>query len=200
MSSSPSRPQLSQVPTIEATLASPAVTPMGRILAVAALAGLAGCSTGGSGGASRAATTSPTVVSPQGFGAQVLVVQPADGPARELCVLVAGDDTARARGLMEVTSLGGYDGMLFRYPSPREAAFWMYRTRLPLTIAWFDGAGRYLGADDMAPCTAEDASACPTYPAPGPIRSALEVPQGRLSDLGIEPGVTVTLAGSCTRG
>ena len=41
----------------------------------------------------------------------------------------------------------------------------------------------------MTPC--DDSDQCPTYPAAGPYRIAIEVPQGGLPRLGIGPGATV---------
>ena len=49
----------------------------------------------------------------------------------------------------------------------------------------------------MAPC--EDRDGCPTYQAAGPYRTAIEVFQGDLDDLGITEGATVTV-GRCLRG
>jgi uncharacterized membrane protein (UPF0127 family) len=70
---------------------------------------------------------------------------------------------------------------------------------MPLSIAWFDAAGKFVSATDMAPCPPGTAAGkCPLFSAKGPYRFALEVPQGQLPSLGIGPGTTLELAGPCT--
>jgi uncharacterized membrane protein (UPF0127 family) len=127
----------------------------------------------------------------QGFGEVAVTITSTDGEVCELCLLSAVSAEQRARGLMEVTDedLGGYDGMLFEFPEPSAGAFWMRNTPMPLSIAYLDAGGELVSTADMAPCP--DTSDCPRYGAAGPFRYALEVPQGRLDDLGIVPGATV---------
>jgi uncharacterized protein len=106
--------------------------------------------------------------------------------------LVAGADTARllaelaesseqhSLGLMERHQLADSAGMLFIYSSeqPASAAFWMFRTRIPLDIAFVDSLGAIRAILHMVPCTATFAEACPTYPPGVPYRAALEVSAG----------------------
>lgn len=68
-------------------------------------------------------------------------------------------------GLMERHSLPEDSGMLFVYPSERgaNAGFWMYRTRIPLDIAWLDDNGVILATDTMVPCDTESARNCPSW-------------------------------------
>jgi uncharacterized membrane protein (UPF0127 family) len=108
------------------------------------------------------------------------------------CLLLAATAAQRARGLMTVTdpTLGGYDGMLFRYDSDTDEMFWMRNTPMPLSIAFVSSTGALVSAVDMQPCA--DSPDCQTYPAAAPYRIAIEVPQGRISALGIAPGATVT--------
>lgn len=136
-----------------------------------------------------------------GFGEVGFRVQPTGGlpSATERCALEATTDEQRAQGLMEVTDpeLLGYDGMLFRYDADTDASFFMRNTRIPLSIAWFDGRGSFLGATDMEPCP-DDVAECPTYAPPRPFRVALEVPKGALADLGVGPGTVLeVLDGPC---
>jgi len=136
---------------------------------------------------------------PSGFEAVTLRITAADGFVHESCVLIAVSDTDRARGLMNVDSLGGYDGMIFRFGAPTTARFYMYRTRLPLSVAFFDGDGAFVSARDMAPCTAADGSDCPLYAADGPYVDALEVVQGGLGAFGIGPGSRIDVGNACSR-
>ena len=111
------------------------------------------------------------------------------------CLLAALTQAQRARGLMEVTDLQGYDGMVFVYEDDVQNGFFMRNTPTPLSIAWIAADGSVVGTADMEPC--EDREGCPTYPAPAPYRYAIEVVQGRLPDLGITEGSTVLVGGSC---
>jgi uncharacterized membrane protein (UPF0127 family) len=107
------------------------------------------------------------------------------------CLLLASTAAQRSRGLMTVTdpTLGGYDGMLFRYDADTEEAFWMRNTPMPLSIAFVSSAGTLVSAVDMQPCG--DTPDCQLYPPVGPYRLAIEVRQGRISTLGITPASTV---------
>jgi len=121
-----------------------------------------------------------------GFGEVAAVITAADGTECEVCLLAALDAQQRSRGLMHVTdeSLGGYDGMVFVFDHDAHSGFWMRNTRLPLSIAYFDAGGVLVSVADMEPCPDESAT-CPAYPAGGLFRYALEVPQGRLGDVGV---------------
>jgi uncharacterized membrane protein (UPF0127 family) len=135
----------------------------------------------------------------EGFGEVAVVVEDPDGEERDFCLLLAETADQRQRGLMEVTDpeLGGYDGMLFRFDSEVEVGFWMMNTPMPLTVAYIGEDGALVSTADMEPCADDDAIAagCPSYPPDGPYRWAVEVPQGRLSQLGLEPGARFTDTG-----
>jgi uncharacterized membrane protein (UPF0127 family) len=76
-----------------------------------------------------------------------------------------------------------------------QSSFYMRNTPMPLSIAWFDAAGEYVSTTDMAPC--DDVDNCPLYPAEGPYRFALEVPQGELATLGVQEGSVLRVGGDC---
>jgi uncharacterized protein len=143
--------------------------------------------------------TLPGGTAPSGFEAVTLRITAADGSVHESCVLIAVSEADRARGLMDVDNLGGYDGMIFRFGAPTSAQFYMYRTRLPLSVAFFDGTGTFVSSRDMAPCTATSASDCPVYDAAGRYVDALEVVQGGLAPLGIGPGARIEVGSQCSR-
>jgi uncharacterized membrane protein (UPF0127 family) len=134
-------------------------------------------------------TDVPGVV-PRGFGTIAALVTASDGEICELCLWLAADPASRSRGLMQVTDLGGLDGMAFLYDSPHTTSFTMRNTVMPLSIAFFGAEGGLLGAFDMEPCVAEP---CPSYPTPADFLVAIEAPQGGLSDLGIDAGSTLAL-------
>ena len=120
-----------------------------------------------------------------------------DGTVTACCLMVASTDAQRQRGLMQVTDLGGYAGMVFVWDHDTEGAFWMYNTVTPLSIAWFDAEGNFVSSTDMEPCTSDDTNDCPMYPPEGEYRFALEVFQGDLDDLGVGPGSRLALGGPC---
>lgn len=95
-------------------------------------------------------------------------------------------------GLMERRQLSERAGMLFVYDSvqPPDAGFWMFRTRIPLDIAYLDGAGVVRAIRAMVPCTATIPEGCPTYAPATPYRYALEVNAGALQRWGVQAGVS----------
>jgi uncharacterized membrane protein (UPF0127 family) len=127
-------------------------------------------------------------------GARLHVTR-ATGEESSLCVLVADSPEERARGLMERTDLGGYDGMAFVFPDDTTTGFHMRNTPLPLTVSWFAADGAFVSSADMAPCA--DGADCPTYFAAARYRLAVEVPQDGASRLALGPGSTARLDGDC---
>lgn len=113
------------------------------------------------------------------------------------CFWLADTEALRDRGLMDVTSLGRLDGMLFRFDQPTNVAFYMYRTKLPLTVIFLSENGTVLGTKDMQPCPATNAADCPTFQSPAPYRSAVEVPLGRSDALGFSPRQTTATSANC---
>lgn len=135
----------------------------------------------------------------EGYHEVTVTVVDAEGRTRTFCLLLADTEPLRQQGLMRVSdpALGGYDGMVFNWPSDVSGGFWMKNTLLPLSIAYLRADGSTVSSTDMVPCPAEVAT-CPTYPSSGPYRFAIEVPQGQLSRLGIDDRSRVTLgAKSC---
>jgi uncharacterized membrane protein (UPF0127 family) len=114
---------------------------------------------------------------------------------------IASSDAQKTMGLMERRALADSAGMLFLYDStePKTAAFWMYRTRIPLDIAFIDSSGVIATIQTMAPCTAMLAQGCPTYPAGAPFRAALEVNKGYFARHGVTVGDRVALGDTARR-
>ena len=101
----------------------------------------------------------------------------------------------KSMGLMERRHLADDAGMLFVYDStqPPDAGFWMYRTRIPLDIAFADSTGVIRSIRSMVPCPTEVAEGCPSYTPDAPYRYALEVNAGYFSRHGIVVGNTLLL-------
>ena len=125
---------------------------------------------------------------------------PSDGSLESgraaVCVLEAVTPRQQQYGLMNRTSLGTYAGMAFVFARPSMDRFYMRDTRIPLSIAWFDPAGRFEAETLMAPCP-DRVAVCPTYGPGRPYTLAVEVPAGKLADLGIGPGSVAGLGGPC---
>ena len=144
---------------------------------------------------SSTAAPGPGQSAPEGFEAAIIEVTRADGTVESYCVWLATTKAERERGLMQVTTLGGADGMLFRFGVEQATSFWMKDTVLPLSVAYFTGAGRFVSSADMEPCPPAS-PACPSYPASAPYADALEVAQGDLGRLGITAGARLRTTGA----
>ncbi|GED22394.1 DUF192 domain-containing protein [Halomonas halmophila] len=122
-----------------------------------------------------------------------LTIHSRQGPHR-LTVEVANSSSERSQGLMERESLARDAGMLFLYDvaQPARSGFWMYRTRIPLDIAFLDAEGRINEIHRMQPCRAASPSDCPVTRAEAPYHAALEVNAGYFEARDIQPGDCVS--------
>jgi uncharacterized protein len=135
-------------------------------------------------------TTDPPVA----FDTARAVIETAEGAVR-LTVELASTGDQRAYGLMERPSLPAEHGMLFTYPEPQEAGsgFWMFRTLIPLDIAFLDEGGEILAIMEMEPCESPNARLCPVYSPGLPYVAALEVNRGFFGRRGVRVGDRVRL-------
>lgn len=127
--------------------------------------------------------------------------------------LVSGTDTSylrvelaisaeqRTLGLMERQHLADSAGMLFLFTAdePANAGFWMFRTRIPLEIAYLDSLGAIVAIKQMIPCTATIVAGCPSYPPGVPYRAALEVNPGYFAQRKLAIGSRVVLSDTSNR-
>lgn len=131
----------------------------------------------------------PAWVSPIAFDtAAAWVVGAADSV--RLTVELAETDEQRSFGLMRRPALDSMSGMLFVYPSEQDerSGFWMWRTLVPLDIAFLNEDGRILRILQMVPCENPYPEYCPSY-APGvPYHAALEVNRGWFERYGFGVG------------
>jgi uncharacterized membrane protein (UPF0127 family) len=112
-----------------------------------------------------------------------------------LLVEVAKTDAQRSYGLMARPSLDPNSGMVFLYDTVQAdttQGFWMFRTRMPLDIAFTDSAGTIVRILQMEPCLSDlSAASCPTYAPRVSFRSALEVNRGWFTQHGVGEGSVV---------
>ncbi len=98
---------------------------------------------------------------------------------------MAISDEERSIGLMHRREMGANDGMVFRFPNPRQVCMWMKNTLLPLSVAFLNEQGRIINIEDMQPQTET------THCAKQPARYALEMNLGWFRKKNIKPGVLV---------
>jgi uncharacterized protein len=112
-----------------------------------------------------------------------------------LSLEIAERDDQRSYGLMERPELPEDAGMIFLYDSeqPDDAGFWMYRTRIPLDIAYLGEDGTILRIMAMEPCPSPDPRGCRSYPPGVPYHAALELNRGWFSRHGVTAGDRVML-------
>ncbi len=113
----------------------------------------------------------------------------ANGPVR-LRVEIADTPAARSAGLMGRRHLAPNAGMAFLFDRPTENRFWMKNTLIPLSIAFWDEAGRIVSIVDMAPCREDP---CPLYSAGTSYIGAVEVNRGFFKAHGVKVGDRVDL-------
>jgi len=131
-----------------------------------------------------------------GFGAiafRVVDARTAGNMAPLRCGLLADTPAARATGMMGRRDLAGYDAMVFRWYADSTESFYNAHVPIPLSVAWFDSAGVFVGEDTLAVCT----HPCPTVNPGFPYRYALETPRGGLGHLGVGQGSVLLVGGAC---
>lgn len=143
-----------------------------------------------------AGMTAGSAASPVTLAQRPLVIHTGEASHR-LTVEVARTPAQRSRGLMERDSLAEDAGMLFLYPrrQPPGSGFWMFRTRIPLDIAFLDASGRIAAIHAMQPCGSANPGDCPSTQAGVPFRAALEVNAGYFAARGIGVGDCVAWLG-----
>jgi uncharacterized membrane protein (UPF0127 family) len=105
-------------------------------------------------------------------------------------VEVAGTPEEQAQGLMFRERLAPNEGMLFPFPSPRPASFWMKNTLIPLDMIFIraDGTIARIAANTV-PHSLEPVAVGE------PVAAVLEIAGGRSAQLGISQGDRVGWAG-----
>lgn len=105
-------------------------------------------------------------------------------------VEVARTPQEQAYGLMHRTKLGPDEGMLFPFPQPRPASFWMKNTLIPLDMIFVraDGSIARIAANTV-PHSLDSTGVSE------PVAAVLELRGGRAAELGIDESARVTWPG-----
>lgn len=108
----------------------------------------------------------------------------------EIKVEIADTFELRQRGLMMREQLAEHHGMWFTYNEERPgyAGFWMYRTLIPLDIAFIDEAMKIVKIITMEPCPSIDPNRCPAYPPQVNYYGAVELNKGYFAKYNIKEG------------
>jgi uncharacterized membrane protein (UPF0127 family) len=111
----------------------------------------------------------------------------------DLSVEIADTPQERAFGLMERDALPENEGMLFLYEEPGQGPFYMYHTRIPLSIAFFDDQGRIVSIREMTPCRYPVPDLCELYHPGAEYIGAVEAREGYFQTRGIQVGDPIEL-------
>jgi uncharacterized membrane protein (UPF0127 family) len=110
----------------------------------------------------------------------------------EVDLLLAETGEQQGYGLMYRMHLASDRGMAFLWSTDTSGSFYMRNTLIPLSIAFFDQAGRILRILDMEPCD-DDEPNCPLYSPGQSYRGALEVNQGAFAEWGVSEGDIIVI-------
>lgn len=98
---------------------------------------------------------------------------------------VASTPKQQQIGLMYRNFLSDDRGMLFPFPEPRIASFWMKNVNIPLDLIFMkDGVVKSI-AHNVPPCQKDP---CPVYYSETSVNQVLELAGGRAKQLNIQPG------------
>lgn len=107
----------------------------------------------------------------------------------DFSVEIADSPEERAQGLMFRKALPRGNGMLFVYDAPREVAFWMRNTLIPLDLVFMDATGTIRHIHPNARPLDETPIPGATTDDPNPERKLiLEIPGGEAARLGLAAG------------
>ena len=99
---------------------------------------------------------------------------------------IADTPERRQTGLMNRTRMPMNSGMLFMFEEKAGHCFWMFSTKLPLSIAFIADDGKIVNIEEMQAETTN--SHCPK----APVRYTLEMNQRWFSDRVIGPGSVIS--------
>lgn len=153
-----------------------------KLTAAGLCAALLACSPMAAGNAQTTVAAQEAVHPVSGLPVVPLTVTGARG-RHAFRVEVARTSAEQAQGLMFRAKMDPDEGMIFPMSPPRNAAFWMKNTVLPLDIIFVGPDRRILNiAANTVPYSLDQ------VPSAGPVSAVLELNGGRAAALGIAPG------------
>ena len=120
---------------------------------------------------------------PLNYEKDTLTIETASGASHKFDIELAVTPEQMAQGLMYRRQMAADAGMLFIYPAPEPAAFWMKNTLIPLDMLFIAPDGHILNIAERTIPLSET-----PIPSAGPIKAVLELNGGTVSRLGIKPG------------
>ena len=157
------------------------------LLAVA----LAACTMPATGGSKTAGCAAGAALgqSPAGLAQTTLCIT-SGSKTRAFTVEIARTSAEQAKGMMFRTEMADNTGMIFSFPEPKAASFWMKNTVIPLDII-------FVRANGTIESIAENTIPYSTDPVESgePVAAVLELRGGLTSELGIAAGDTVRWTG-----
>jgi len=103
-----------------------------------------------------------------------------------LTVEIALRPEEQMTGLMNRDALDSDRGMLFVFPAPKQASFWMHNTSIPLDLAFLDADGVVLEIIPLVPFEEK-----PVQSQSSKVSYALEVARDWFSSRGLKAGLKV---------
>ena len=104
-----------------------------------------------------------------------------------LTVELAVNPTEQMTGLMNRESLKSNHGMLFVFPEPKQASFWMHNTSIPLDLAFLDEDGLILEIIPLVPFEEK-----PVLSKSSKVSYALEVSRDWFASRNLKAGLIVS--------
>lgn len=139
--------------------------------------------------ASNASEPPAARTAPSGLELVPLTIE-SGGRVHRFTVEVARTADQQAQGLMYRERLDSEAGMIFPFPSPRPASFWMRNTLIPLDMIFIraDGTIARIAANTVPHSEQPESSG-------EPVAAVLELRGGRAAELGIREGDRVRWSG-----
>jgi uncharacterized membrane protein (UPF0127 family) len=129
-----------------------------------------------------------------------LLVSPRTGSKstpHSVCVLVSTDITGQPAELPGASSLGGSTALVFVVSPPASKPLPLSTNTAALSMAWYTTAGTYIAGATVPPCPTRSRT-CPSYGPLRPYTFVVEARAGKLGGLGIGPGSTIAIGGTCS--
>jgi len=161
-----------------ATLRRPAIAAFTLLMIFAA----SGCSADTT-TAPAAPSTAPVL--PAGVEAIKFASAPFTIKGKPFTLEIADTDAKTERGLMYRHAMADDHGMLFVFPTPSTAGFWMKNTFIPLDIIFLDKDGKVLAVHHRIPH--DETGMGPSTPA----LYVIELNAGTAEKIGLKPGDTI---------